>query len=215
MIQQHNLKSENKPFIIFEPGGDMHYLRDMNIEALSRSGSCSHWPIGQMCCDGRTQTTTDRAASFLGFPITSPVIHDAENRRWVSSLYGMNDLPFDRLVPLAKSWIRAPELRVTSGSVRSQGYDFSQRAYVLAAQGSAGTEAEFVLEAGPESPLRNACLVIKGWGDAPTRVSVRGDSLLETGDHRVGRIRTLGGTDLLVWIAAEARAPVTITLGGE
>lgn len=215
MIQQHNLKSDNKPFIIFEPGGEMHYLRDMNIEALSRSGSCSHWPIGQMRCDGRTQRTPDRAASFLGFPITDPVIHDDGNRRWISSLYGMNDLPFDHLVPLAKSWIRAPELRVASGEVRSLGYDFSQRAYVLAAQESAGTEAELVLEAGPESPLRNACLVIKGWGDGPTRVSIRGDAELETGDHRLGRIRTLEGTDLLVWIAAEAGARVTITLSGE
>jgi len=50
-IQMHSLKARNKPFIIFEPGGRMHYLRDMDIAALSRPGACNHWPEGQIPCD--------------------------------------------------------------------------------------------------------------------------------------------------------------------
>ncbi len=212
MIQMHNLKANNLPFIIFEPGGEMRYLRDMNIAALSRPGSCSHWPIGQMCCDGRTQRTIDRAASFLGFPITSPVVHDDGGRRWVSSLYGMSDQPFDRLVPLAKSWIRAPRLRVISGDLESGEYDFSQRAYRLICRDASGPAAEVELEAGPESPLLNACLVIKGWGDTSPRVMMDGMSLIEGDDFELGHIRTLEGTDLLLWLARESQTPVRITL---
>jgi hypothetical protein len=212
MIQMHNFKADNKPFIIFEPGGDMHYLRDMNIEALARPGSCSHWPIGQMCCDGRTQRTTDRAASFLGFPITDPVIHEDGNRRWVSSLYGMNDRPFDRLLPLAKSWIRAPELRVASGDLEAPRYDFSQRAYVLNNSGTDTPSAELILEAGPGSPMRNACLRIAGWGNSAPGVAIEGRALVRGKDYRLGHIRTLEGADLLLWLSWEASEPVRISL---
>jgi len=212
MIQMHNLKADNKPFIIFEPGGEMHYLRDMNISALSRPGSCSHWPIGQMCCDGRTQRTTDRAASFLGFPITDPVIHEDGDRHWVSSLYGMHDKPFERLLPLAKSWIRAPDLRVVSGDLEASHYDFSQRAYVLNSKKAGRPSAELVLEAGPESPMMNACLKIVRWGDSMPRVAIDG-TLLEQGEgYRLGHIRTLEGTDLLLWLSRESHTPVRITL---
>jgi len=212
MIQMHNLKAANKPFIIFEPGGEMHYLKDMNISALSRPGSCSHWPVGQMCCDGRTQRTIDRAASFLGFPITDPVIHESGSRHWVSSLYGMNDKPFDRLIPLAKSWIQAPELRVISGDLKEPAYDFSQRAYFLKSMDPEKPGAELELAAGPESPLMNACLVIEGWGDSTPRVAIDGTKLSRGKGYRLGYNRTLKGTDLLIWISRESRVPVRITL---
>ncbi|NOR14321.1 MAG: hypothetical protein GQ544_01315 [Candidatus Aminicenantes bacterium] len=212
MIQMHNLKARNKPFIIFEPGGDMLYLKDMNIEALSRSGSCSHWPIGQMCCDGRTQRTTDRAASFLGFPITDPVIHEKGNRSWVSSLYGLNDESFDRLLPLAKSWIHAPKLRANSGSVKCQGYNFSQRAYKLENTDPQRPSADLVFEATPDSPFRNACLVIKNWGDFVPQVQINGKLQSGGKDYRLGQVRSLEGTDLLVWISKESDAQVVVTL---
>jgi hypothetical protein len=212
MIQMHNLKADNKPFIIFEPGGEMHYLKDMDISALSRPGSCSHWPVGQMCCDGRTQRTTDRAASFLGFPITDPVIHEDGRRHWVSSLYGMTDLPFDLLLPLAKSWIRAPGLRVISGDIESAEFDFSQRAYLLKCRRPEEPSAELELAAGPGSPLMNACLVIEGWGDTTPRVVMDGAELSRGNDYRLGHSRTLEGTDLLIWVARESSTPVRISL---
>ena len=165
-----------------------------------------------MCCDGRTQRTTDRAASFLGFPITDPVVHEDSPRHWVSSLYGMNDQPFDRLVPLAKSWIQAPELQVISGNLKSRTYDFSQRAYILETQGTHSPSAELVMEAGPESPFHNACLVIKGWGENSPKVSLDSEVLAPGTEYRMGHVRTLEGTDLLIWISHESTKPVRITL---
>ncbi|MFQ6037077.1 MAG: LamG domain-containing protein [Candidatus Aminicenantales bacterium] len=209
-IQRHNLKSRYKPFIIFEPGGRMEYLRDMDIGALSRPGSCSHWPVGQMRCDGRTQHVPDRATSFLGFPITSPVIHEKEGRNWIASLYGMTDKPFDHLVSLARSWARAPALKVQAGSLVSLGYDLSQRAYLLEAEKM--EKATLILDASRESPLVNACLLIRGWGSGNARVLIEGKPA-EPGDEvRTGGILTLEGEDLVIWIAKTAERPLRIDI---
>jgi hypothetical protein len=212
MIQMHNLKSQNKPFIIFEPGGRMHYLKDMNIASLSRPGSCSHWPIGQMRCDGRTQWTIDRAASFLGFPITDPVIHEEGNRHWISSLYGMIDKPFETLIPLAKSWIRAPELQVLSGNFRSEGYDFSQRAYRLFCINSDEPAAELILDVNPESPMMNGCFIFKNWGDSEAHVEIDGHTLKQGNGCRIGHLHTLEGSDLVIWIEKESPIPIRIAV---
>jgi hypothetical protein len=215
MIQMHNLKAQNKPFIIFEPGGKMHYLKDMNIASLSRPGSCSHWPIGQMCCDGRTQWTTDRAASFLGFPITDPVIHEDNDRYWISSLYGMNDDPFDRLIPLAKSWNQAPKLHLVTGNIKCDGYDFSQRVYNLSCTDSNKPSTVLAMDVSPESPLVNACFVIKNWEDGEPAVEVDGNVLTNGSGYRFGNIRTMEGNDLVLWIEKKSTIPVKIKISAQ
>lgn len=212
MIQMHNLKAKNKPFVIFEPGGRMHYLKDMNIASLSRPGSCSHWPVGQMRCDGRTQWTTDRAASFLGFPITDPVIHEDNNRLWISSLYGMSDKSFDALIPLAKSWIQAPKLKVLSGNIKSEGYDFSQRAYILSCKNANNPSIELVMGASSDSPMVNGCFVVNNWGDNEAVVAVDGRVLKKGDGCRIEKIQTLEGCDLIVWIEKKSAIPVKIKI---
>jgi len=215
-IQQHNLKAANKPFIIFEQGGKMFYLKDMNIAALSRPGSCSHWPVGQMRCDGRTQRTPDRATSFLGFPITDPVVHEGEKRNWVNSLYGMNDKPFDVLIRLARSWARAPKLKVLSGGAESRGYDMSQRAYVLDCEKpNPSGPVKLRLDASKKSPVMNACLIFRGWGEAVPAVSVGGAPPAQNKGYKTGLVRTLEGTNLIVWIKLESARPVDIELAPE
>jgi hypothetical protein len=216
LIQRHNLKSQNKPFIVFEPGGRMDYLRDLNIAALARPGSCSHWPVGQMRCDGRTQRTFDRATSFLGFPITDPVIHEGETREWANSLYGMNDRPFESLIPLARSWARPPGLRIDGGEptgISGGAYDRAQRAYVLERRSPAGGDKAgpvLILDASAGSPLVNACLVVKDWGDRTPGLVIDGVPAVEGRDVEFGLVSTLAGTDLVVWISRESTAPVRI-----
>jgi len=190
----------------------MHYLKDMDIAGLSRPGSCSHWPVGQMRCDGRTQTTTDRAASFLGFPITDPVIHEQGKRCWISSLYGMHDKSVLDLLPLARSWIHAPALKVMSQNVIEAGYDFSERAYKMTCQNQDNLPVEFILEAGQGSPLQNACVILKNWGEAEVRIKLDGKILSPGEDLLYGERATLGGMDLIVWIEKTAVKPVRITV---
>lgn len=215
MIQMHNLRAKNKSFIIFEPGGKMHYLKDMNFASLSRPGSCSHWPVGQMNCDGRTQWSTDRAASFLGFPITDPVIHEEGERFWISSMYGMSDHPIDELIPLAKSWIQAPDLDRIGGNIVRDGYDFSQRAYRLIHEGSAAPSAKFVLNASPESPMENACFLIKNWGDEEPIVWTDGKVLKNGSGYRIGKVLEMDGINLVLWIEKKSTVPVEIQISSQ
>ncbi len=213
-IQMHNLKAVNKPFIVFEPGSRMDYLKDMNIENLSRPGSCVHWPEGLIPCDGRTGLASDRATSFLGFPITDPVIHEgSESRSWVNSLYGMTDRPFDSILPLARSWSRAPGLKVVSGGVSSQGYDLSQRAYLLKCTEPGRPErAELEITASAACPIDNFCLVITEWGETDASVSLDGKALTRNDGLRLGRVPTLTGTDLVVWIENKSAQPLRVVL---
>jgi hypothetical protein len=214
----HNLKSRNKPFIVFEPGDRMEYLRDMNIENLAKPGSCNHWPEGLIPCDGRTGRSTDRATSFLGFPISNPVRHAGETRERIYSLYGMTDRPFDEILPLARSWSKPPALKVVSGGLTSEGFDPSQRAYVLAAKETGRpVRAELALSADAGSPVNNFCLLIKGWGDEGATVSLDGKALTRKDGLRLGVLPTLTGADLVVWIEAKSSRPVGVVLtpGGE
>ncbi len=211
-VQTHNLRSFNKPFIIFEKGNEMRYLRDRRIEELSHAG-LSHWPEGQVPCDGRVNDFPDRATHFLSFPVSVPPIHEAPNSRyWIASLYGMTDKPLDDILFLAKSWSQAPDLKLESSGFESLGFDISQRSFILAnLQPGHTPDLECVIAATPESPVANACLYIRGWGDGKAAVSLNG-STLQTGPAlQLGKIRTLdGNTDLVVWIAHRSIKPLRL-----
>jgi len=216
LIQVHNLKSKFKPFIIFEEGSKMGYLKDMNILALSRPGSCSHWPVGQMPCDGRTQLTPDRATSFLGFPITDPIVHQNKTRKWWNALYGMTDRPISDLIILAKSWNKPPDLRIKTGDFIYEGYDKSQRTYILKSKTPRKHEAvECYINASKSSPLFNMCFLIKNWGDVQPVVKING-KIISKRKFRVGFIRNLNGVDdLVLWIFVRSEFPLSLVIEQE
>jgi hypothetical protein len=127
----------------------------------------------------------------------------------------MNDKPFDRLIPLAKSWIQAPKLTTISGNIKSDGYDFSQRAYRLHREGPGKLSALLVMEAAPDSPMVNGCLIIKNWGDEEAVLEIDGRVLERGNGCRIGRIQTLEGCDLVVWIEKESIKPVKIDISSQ
>ena len=213
-IQMHNLKSVQKPFVIFEPGNSMRYLRDLDIRALSRPGSSNHWPVAQIPSDGRTSQAADRASHFLGFPISSPVRHkSAEGREWWNALYGMTDKRFSDLVPLARSWSRPAELRVKQGAFAAIGYNRAERAYRLKRDaGKSAVPLEAELMASPDSPLRNVAFVIEDWGHTGAALKIHGKAIPRGTRFRYGVRHTLTGSDLVAWIELQADQPVTITI---
>lgn len=216
VIQRHNLRSRHKPFIVFEPGNRMSYLRDMSLANLSRPGSGNHWPVGQVLSDGRTALAADRAAHSLGFPISEPPLNRGpDGRDYRCSLYGMTDRPFAELVELARSWSRAPELRVARGGFRSLGYDRSERAYRLVRSAEAWRPLELSLDASPDSPVRNLAVVLEGWGEAGAALAVDGRAVARGAAFRLGHVRSLERTDLVVWIEARSDAPLRIRLAPE
>jgi hypothetical protein len=211
-IQMHHLRAQQKPFIVFEPGNQMMYLRDLNKRSLSRPGSSSHWPVGQILSDGRTSQAADRASSFLGFPISEPVQHQGDDGRdYINSLYGMTNQPFEELLPLARSWSHPPAMTVAGENFDSLGYDRSERIYRLQRKREASS-ARLTFDASSNSPIRNLALVVENWGTTPPQVSLN-DLQLERGDtFRYGYRHTLDGTDLIIWIDVQAEKRISLLI---
>jgi len=212
-IQRHNLRAANKPFILFEQGNRMRHTVHKPLAALSGPGSCCHWPVGQAICDGRTSQAADRPTSFLGFPISSPPIHEAEGRLWWNGLYGMTDQPIDHLVTVARSWATAAALRIESAGFAGGAYDTGQRVYRLTrtdAHAPRALDAE--ISASAESPVHNPALEIAGWGPGGAALQIDGQAARPGTDFRLGHRRRLEGTDLILWIRLAAQRPVRLTV---
>jgi hypothetical protein len=141
-----------------------------------------------------------------------PPYREAEHEIVKIMMHGMTDGSATDLLPLARSWIRPPELRVQTGG-RSRGYDPAQRAYVVACDGPHTREAvRLHLAAGAESPAVNPAVVLEGWGDRAVTVEINGRRSERGGDYRAGFRHALNGLDLVVWVERTATSPLDITL---
>ena len=212
-IQVVNFKSKAKPFIIFEPGCRMHVYVGRLRKATSEFNAYNHFPVSLLPTDGRFAVAADKVASF-SISYTDPPRHDGpDSTTWASWIYGTIEGKFEDLARIGRSWTNAPALDVQGAGVVSNGYDLSQRAYVLTCR-EAGKPAavEGALKASPESPLVNAALIVKGWGDGGAALEIDGKPAVRGRDFRTGSIRTLEGTDLVVWIKTESTRPVKLVL---
>ncbi len=206
-IQMTNLKSEYKPFIIFEPG--------VVIDPWVGEGYSfwNHWPVAQLPNDGRVAPAKDRP-SHTSFSCGAPVVHDGEgNSHMAVMLYGLRNEPIEELVPLARSWNNPAELKVLEGKVKSKGYDKFQRAYVLTCEKAVNRSSlEFELAASDESPVVNPAFVIKNWGTADAMLKINGKNISRGKDFRFGHRHRLEGSDLIVWVKTESTEPIKILL---
>jgi hypothetical protein len=207
-IQQYNFKSENKPFICFEPGNTM-YLRHMDLGSYDRAGGCNHFPVGQARCDGRTTRMADRPSHCSGFPISDPVIHEEGDRYYWNGLYGMNKMEPEALVHFGRSWAYAPELSVKGQGILSNAYDRSRGCYQLENKLEDLNPLEFTILGNKESPIKNPAFYIKNWHAGGAMVFVDGQ---EFRDCETGINHRLEGSDLLVFLWMEADSDVNISI---
>jgi len=204
-----NYKSRYKPFEIFEPGCNIRVF-DVEIrKGVSQFPWWNHWPVAQIPSDGRYCQTSDRASHF-SLAWGRPVIHKGKGILWASWMYGATKDSPEELVPLARSWAYPPELRIEGDNYVSEGYDFTQRAYIINAENSGSTPLKFTLNAGEDSPVVNCAFVIKNWGDFGARISVNGKDVTNSKEIRTGYLRKLDGTDLIVWIEGDYTKPVNM-----
>ena len=186
-IQLINMKSEYKPYIIFEPGSQI----DKYIWGRRRGGE-THLPSG---------------------PLTSglPVISKGKDRNSyvATALCGMTSDPITSLVPLAKSWDSPPELKVMGAGAQGV-YDKAQRAYVINAE--TVTTLKLELASTKESPLVNPAFVINGWHDSNVEISVNGARKTPGKELRLDTENTFEGANLIIWLKMESSEPMVITL---
>ena len=229
-MQIYNFKSENKPFIIFEPGNKMNYVKDRRLgpNGLDVPGACNHWPVGMARCDGRTVQAADRPTHFLGFPISYPPVHEKGDRMWWNGLYGLTNKSIKDLAVVNRSWVQAPVIVVGSDGFSSQGYDVSQRAYKLRRAfksrraykltrigSDSNNELNFKMAASESSPVFNPAFVIENWGEEKAIISIQKKVTPPGKDVRIGFRHRLDRIDLIVWLKYESVNPVDIKISSK
>ena len=199
-VQQFNFKSQNKPYICFEPGNRM-WVRWID-------GGYNHFPVNQARCDGRWRKTLDRPSHISSSPCSNPVIHEKGNRLCWYALYGMNRMNMTELVSFGRSWAYAPELSTGAGCI-SQGYDRSQRCYQIENLSGKSSRIEINLKGSKDSPVFNPAFYIKNWNANGARIRVNGKVYPH---YKVGINHELEGTDLVVFVNISDVIPVNITI---
>jgi hypothetical protein len=210
-IQLTNLKAENKPFIIFEPGPEISAFG--GGDEHSTFPWWNHWPASKIPSDGREATGPDRP-SHSSLSNYEPKAVPGEGDSFIAvSLYGMTDKGIESLIPLARSWNHPARLNLMAAGFESEGFNKYERAYVLSrkASGSLST-LKFELAATEKSPVVNPVFIIKNWGHAPAQLKINEKPVKRGKDLRLGHRRTLETTDLIVWIKKISTQPIMISL---
>jgi hypothetical protein len=228
-----NLKSKYRPFFIISPESvttvegtwDSPYFRTYAAHmarpvyrpdpAPSAYGWWDHWPVAQVPGDGRWVTTPDRPSHFnLTTFVQWNDYEVTERTRTRIMLTGMTDKKADELVPLAKSWLQAPNMKIITDGYKGGSYDQSERAYIIEKTDPGNLiTISFVLEASKNSPLLNPAIIIKNWGSQLSTLSVNDKIIKQGKDFRQGLRKDPEGEDLIIWIRLESKKPVKIMLG--
>ena len=198
-IQLVNLRSQWKPYLIFEPGVKIEGFGIPPAKDYSNFPCWNHWPVAQLPNDGRQVLISDRPSSF-SLSSSQPVIHRANGNSEAMFLYGMTDQPVESLAPLSRSWNSAPVATLAGSGYEGGDYKKSQRAYIFTAKAPGAGPLEFSLEATQDSPIHNPSFVVKSWGKRPAKLSIDGKAIPRGKDFRFGYNKTLEGTDLVVWV---------------
>jgi hypothetical protein len=209
LIQVVNLKSQHKPFEIFEPGARMRVFRHEQRKDASRFPWWNHWPEAQIPSDGRYAVAPDRPSHF-SLSWGGPPIHKLTDIQYYATwMYGATLKPPSELAVLARSWAQAPVMKLTGTSFSGGTYDRSQRAYVVRRSAGDASPLAFTVAGSSESPVVNLSIVVEGWGTGIPVVELGGHPAGNADGMRYGHIRHIDRTDLIVWIPVSGMAHVS------
>jgi hypothetical protein len=211
-IQVVNLKSNWKPFQIVSPVNSS--LKAYTGEVTySMFEWWNHWPVAQVRSSGISAAAPDRPSHSSLSHINWDPYAKTDNTMTKIMLHGLTMKSATELVPLAKSWLSPPSIEVSGTGFQNQGYDQTQRAFVVVRQNTATVPSlRLSLQASSESPLVNPGFVIKNWGDAQPKLRLDGKLVARGPDFRYGFVPTLEGSDLIVWLRMESTKSTSVEI---
>jgi hypothetical protein len=204
-IEVLNSKSVYKVFAMFQGG----FIKPWGAGEHSKytpdpfAGPWNHWPMHLVPSDGRFAVAADRVTHFaLG-------ANDAATKFGSMVLYGFTKQPIARLLPLARSWIRPPEITALSGCM-AMNYRKETRDYPLVAEKETMSVR---INASEENPIANLCFTVRNWGHhGAASVETKGAGAK---DVRQGTIvDTDGIKTMIIWVELDATSPVNVTISG-
>jgi hypothetical protein len=211
-IQVVNLKANWKPFQIVSPVNS--YMQPYTGEVTySMFEWWNHWPVEQVRSSGISAVAPDRPShSSLSHIYWDPYAQTGNSMTKIL-LHGLTTKSAAGLVPLAKSWLSPPGIALSGAGFQSQGYDQTQRAFVIVCRTTAtARQLQLSLQASSDSPLLNPAFVVKNWGDAEPKVRIEGKAVPRSSSFRYGFVPTLEGTDLVVWLQMESAQPTRVEI---
>ena len=215
-ILRVNLKARYSPYVVVDP---RQVAIDCYAGEIRRERSIfpwwNHWPVSQQIrSNGRWAVAPDRVShSSLAHIQSWRPFGETEHGITMLMLNGLTEKSAAELVPLASSWLKPPPLEAVGPAFRSEGFDPTQRAYVLTRPDTNASSAlEATLRASSDSPAVNPVLLIRGWGLGEARIEIDGQATPPGKDVRVGHIHRLDGDDLVLWLRREATAPLRISV---
>jgi hypothetical protein len=134
---------------------------------------------------------------------------------------GLSEKPMEHLLVVARSWLQAPEIKILGGAFGRARYSRRERAYIFQ-RTRVGSDFPllsrkdewlgFEIAASEESPLLNACFVIRHWRASGAKLLMNNKEVKRGKDFRYALRHGLESTDLIVWLRAESSKPVTVTI---
>jgi hypothetical protein len=202
-IQIVNFKSKFKPFLILRNGGSFSVFNGEVRPEFSHFPWWNHWPVTQVSSDGRYASAPDHAAhSSLSWG-------DSNGE---AALYGMTEKDPSELVALARSWNYPATLSVESTIIKNNGYDYTQRAYLLET-GKSLKKISLKLNGSKDSPIVNPAFVIHGQPDEGFELKVNGRTVPRGKDFRYSVEYDEEGTpSLIIWIKYQSEGKVEVEL---
>jgi len=208
-IQVVNLKSSWKPFQVApQPASFSTYTGE---DTRSTFEWWNHWPVGLIDSSGRCAVAPDRASHSSLSHILWSEYAKSEDSITKILMDGLTNRPAAELAILAKSWLHPAAVETSARGFESKGYDPTQRAFVVIRNTGSSSQLQLKLNASDDSPLFDPALLVKNWNADTATVTVNGRAL-PAGSVRVGTIRHLDGTDLVVFLQQQTTKPTEITL---
>jgi hypothetical protein len=193
-IQMVNLKSAYHPFTIVTEGNvevKPYYMPMDDHRNIDKTVFIT-WPRKGHFGPNESYT------SALSHVIKWGWHEKTENTLVQIYLLGMTDEPTEeeriaKLVTLAKSWERAPELTLEGDGYHYDGYEIKEKAYIIAKTAD-NNDLLLSIKASPERPLHNPAFVIKDMGKNRIFTLMLDGTKVE--NYRAG----YEGENLVLWI---------------
>ncbi len=210
-----NLKSDFKPFYIYESGTRIipygGGIKEIDY-GYSHFHSRNHWPITQIPCDGRFVLAADQVTSSA---ITSPeppmmrrAIDNALEGRFVM---GLSNKPIDELIPFASFWINTPKIEIISDGFSSNGFNRNERAFGIHKNIGLKNTLNLKIAGSKNSPVVNPVFIIENWGKSELELLVDDKELSNGINFRYSIRKSLEKSDLIVWIKMNSQSNVKLS----